>query len=298
MKTILVPVDFSECSANAAKVACSLAKKTGASIKLIHVYERPYYGVAAEYFDMQADVKLADWIAIQMAEFKGAYFEGVEVNEFVFPDRAIWNLFDDEALNDIALVVIGTHGASGAREVFIGSNTEKVVRKSPVPVLAIHEGVDEFAPKDIVFASNFYQENKYAFQKLVKFAKFFDATIHLLRVNSPNSFESTSNARKLMQDYADEFKLEKYTINLYSEYFLETGIHEFAKEVNAGLIAIGTHGRNWLGHLMYGSMAEDVVNHETFPIMTIKIEDVPDKERTTFKKSIVTKNENISIDKN
>ncbi len=85
---------------------------------------------------------------------------------------------------------MGSHGSSGFEEMFIGSNAEKVVRFSKVPVLVIKNETPEFKADKFVFASDFGAENKNSFNKLVEFAKIFNSHMNLVMINTPNSFKS------------------------------------------------------------------------------------------------------------
>ena len=78
-----------------------------------------------------------------------------------------------------------------------------------------------------------------------------------------------------MEDFVKKFKLSNYTINIYNSRNIEKGITDFSDEVNADLIAIETHGRIGIAHLINGSLAEDVANHIDRPILSIKIQEKP-----------------------
>ena len=92
---------------------------------------------------------------------------------------------------------------------FIGSNAEKIVRNSDVPVLIIKKEENDFQVNDFVFASDFAEEIKKPFQKVVDFANKFDATLHLAMINTPNNFKSTSFAEEIMKKELDYMGNEK-----------------------------------------------------------------------------------------
>ena len=75
---------------------------------------------------------------------------------------------------------MGSHGANGFKELFIGSNTEKVVRTANIPVLVIKNEHTDFNIKDFVFATDFGEESRWSFTQAQKFAKAMDAKMHLL----------------------------------------------------------------------------------------------------------------------
>ncbi len=74
-----------------------------------------------------------------------------------------------------------------------------------------------------------------------------------------------------MRDFVANFDIENYSTHIYNDINIETGIINFAKNVQADLIGICTHGRTGLAHFFNGSIGEDVVNNTTNPVITFKI---------------------------
>jgi hypothetical protein len=155
---------------------------------------------------------------------------------------------------------------------FIGSNTEKVVRSSNIPVLVIKREEADFNAGNFVFASDFSDEIKKPFAKVVDFANNFNAKMHLVYINTPNDFRSTHAAEKLMRNFVSGFNLNNgYTTHIYNDVNVEKGVLHFANSVNADLIGMCTHGRKGLAHFFNGSISEDMVNHSARPVITFKI---------------------------
>ena len=76
-----------------------------------------------------------------------------------------------------------------------------------------------------------------------------------------------------MNDFVQRYQLKDYTLNTYNSRNTEEGIINFSEGINAHLIAMGTHGRTGIAHLISGSVAEDVVNHSNIQVITFKIEE-------------------------
>jgi nucleotide-binding universal stress UspA family protein len=170
--------------------------------------------------------------------------------------------------NKIDLVIMGTHGASGIKEFLIGSNTEKIVRMVEVPVIAVKKPVKQI--KHIVFPNVLSREQEDLTMKVKSLQNFFGATLNLVYINTPALFKRDAETREAMRSFAKRYMLKDYTINIYNDISEEEGITNFAKEIKADLVAMGTHGRRGISHLMMGSVAEDVVNHIDCPIWTYK----------------------------
>lgn len=274
MKTILVPTDFSDHALYALKVAASIAKKVNAKIKLVYVNNLPL----DEYTDNQYYTKFYKQ-AIALAEGKLNKLVGMDflketkVSKHIVTNILMWELVKDDKYKDADLIVIGSHGKSGFQNAFIGSNTEKVVRMADNPVLTIKNEHKDFKIKSMVFASDFHDESYTVFKKIQFFADLYKVRVNLLKVITSKNFEPTSVSRKLMEDFAKKFKLKDFLINIYNATSIEKGIIDFSDEINANLIAIETHGRTGMAHLINGSLAEDIANHINRPVLSIKMEE-------------------------
>lgn len=274
MKKILIPTDFSDHAEYALKVAAQIAKKNNGEIILLHMLELPHQASDAVgtghdipelmFFKNAAIRKLEDLMDED-------YLDGIKVSEVIQFELAFDGILNISKKNNVDLIVMGSHGASGYKEMFIGSNAEKVVRNSDVPVLIIKKEQENFDVKDFVFASDFSNEIKGPFQKAVDFANKFDATLHLVMVNTPNNFKPTSASEEIMKNFAADFTINKFDTHIYNETNVEKGILNFANSINADLIGMSTHGRKGLSHFFNGSISEDLVNHASRPVVTFKI---------------------------
>lgn len=274
MKKILIPTDFSKHAEYALKVAAQIARKNNGEIILLHMLELPNQasdaigGGAAipeiMFFKNAAIKKLEDLMDED-------YLEGIKVSEVVQFELAFDGILKISKVNEVDLIVMGSHGASGYKEMFIGSNAEKVVRNSEVPVLIIKAEEDNFEVNDFVFASDFSDEIKKPFEKVVEFANKFDATLHLAMINTPNNFKPTSLSNQIMDEFVANFKVNKFETHIYNESNVEKGILNFANSIDADLIGMSTHGRKGLSHFFNGSISEDLVNHSSRPVVTFKI---------------------------
>jgi len=286
MKKILVPTDFSEQAGFALDLALGIARKNDAEIILLNVLDIPggaAFTAGNTGFDMgtapgysaQMDhvyvVQLHDKTKERLEKIvREERFKGVNIRYKLQIGNPYSSIAEEIAENDVNLVVMGTTGASGVRELLIGSNTEKVVRLAKCPVLTIKEKVDVDSIKDIAFASDFSDRQQNVATELKKLQKLFNARLHLVKINTPSAFETTRQIRKDIEDFAERYQLENYTVNIYCDKLEEEGIIYFADDIDADLIALATHGRSGIMHLLSGSIAEDVVNHSRRAVWTYR----------------------------
>ena len=274
MKKILVPTDFSEQAENALKVAVQLAKKYDSEIYLLHMLELPMQDFdvmntpsvlpEAMFFMKLAQQRFETMLAQD-------YLKGVKVHDIVKNYPSFSGIIDTCHEHGVDLIVMGSYGATGFKEMFVGSNAEKVVRTSDIPVLVIKSNHAEFSIDRFVFASDFKKDNKDTYRQAIEFAKAFGAKMYLLMVNTANNFISTSEANKRIHEFIKDYDFKDYSIHIYNDETVEIGVLNFAKEIDADLIGISTHGRQGIAHFFNGSIGEDVVNHAKRPVITFKI---------------------------
>ncbi|MDX6183512.1 universal stress protein [Flavobacterium sp. Fl-77] len=274
MKRILVPTDFSKHAEDALKVAAQIAKKNDAEIVILHILELPSQmndailggaSIPETMLFMKKANETLDEIASK------TFLDGIPVTEIAKIDKPIHGITQISKEHNIDLIVMGSHGSSGLEELLIGSNTEKVVRNSDIPVLVIKKDIANFDPKNVVFASDFTEETKKPFEKLLKFTKLFNTKLHLVMICTPNSFKPTHVAEKAMNDFVSEFNLTNYSTQIYNDTNIEKGILNFSNSINADIIGMSTHGRTGFAHFFNGSISEGLVNHAVRPVITVKI---------------------------
>lgn len=275
MKKILVPIDFSKQAEYAAQVAAKIAEQTNSELHLLHMLELPTdvidpsnYGTADNSPSTLMFMKRAQEKFEKLT--KRYFLRNVKVVKSVFFHETFDGIIKESKKQNVDLIVMGSQGVSGFEEMFIGSNTEKVVRRSDVPVLVVKNEIEDFKLNDIVFASNFNEDAKSTFKKVVSFAKIFNAKIHLLKINTAQNFEPTIASQIKIDAYIKDVEIENYTVNIHNDVSVEMGILNFAKYIDSDLIALNTHGRKGLMGFFNGSISKDISNHSMRPVITFK----------------------------
>ena len=278
MKKILVPIDFSKPSLLAVDTAADIARKAGAELILLHVVEEAVgnsmnvEGQVTEGGDWQErlfTMKLIEKAKKQLAKvLEDPKLEGVKVRTELRLGSPYHGMNAMVTERKVDLVVMGTAGHSDLEHMIIGSNTEKVVRMSHCPVLTLHNKPLNKDFKDIVYATSMSKDEE-VFSKIVRRTQqLYEATVHLVRINTPGNFQRDTVVKKYMTDFAKKLQLKNFTINVFNDVTEEEGIIYFAESINADLIAMATHGRTGFAHVLAGSIAEDVVRHSKRPVLT------------------------------
>lgn len=272
MKNILVPTDFSPQAEYALKIAAQLAKKYDANIHLLHMLELPLHLSSIDSGQLPEAVFFMKLAHQKFEKFMDKpYLKDIDVHEVVEPYKTHDGITHAIEKNKIDFIVMGSSGASGMKEMFIGSNTEKVVRTSTVPVLVIKDELKTFTLDNLVYACSFESDAYDSYSRAVDFANSFDAKMHLLFVNTPNLFTTTNDSQDRMNAFINKTKPKDYSLNIYNDDTVEHGILNFSRTIDADAIGISTHGRKGLNHFFNGSIGEDVANHAIRPVITFKM---------------------------
>ncbi len=281
MKTIIVPTDFSAAAKAAVKLATNLANQFNSTIILLHVIEgieEGSFNVEGEaastiswedkLFTMKLIEKSRKLLNQATSDILETGVKAVGVLRIGNPFHGIESVITEQKAD---VVIMGTRGSSGIEEVLVGSNTEKVVRRSTCPVISVNQFNKIESINSIVWATSLKNEDLDVPTVVRKLMDLNGVTVHLVRVNTPGLFIADTFVRNKLEMFARKLKLKKYTVNVINDFNEEDGIRAFAAQAKADLIALSTHGRRGLDHFLSGSVAEDVVNHSNRPVMTYLI---------------------------
>ena len=283
MIKVLVPYDFSQTANYALNFALSLsANYSGIEITVLHIIETPVAtGMGTmgggldsipEFENQIYFMELIEMRKRQLKEIHEKYAgSSINLNTKLVLGSVFKGISESISEQNPDLIVMGSKGASGLEEVIIGSNTEKVVRTASCPVITIKEETDVSKMKKIVFASDFRESDENVANRFKRIQSVFNAQFYFVIVNTPGNFETTRESMNRIRTFVQKHHFENIKAEVYNSLSEESGIIEFADDIDADLIAMTTHGRTGLLHLITGSIAEDVVNHSKRPVWTYRV---------------------------
>lgn len=277
MKKILVPCDFSDAAREAYTFACQIASVSDGEVMALYVLEFPFnreqpYHMASYADDLQGLFEALQKSAHKSFEkMKNSHPEEVKVSFHVRQGTVVNTVVDFIREHHIDLVIMGTVGHSKWQGWFVGNHTEKVVRFSPVPVISLKKAPTVAEIRHVVLPTDTTSISEEWIVRAKALQAFFNATLHVLIVNTPVKFITDNKARKQLQAFADKYQLEKVTLNVRNDLHVPEGIIHFSLEINAQMIAMPTHGRKGLEYLFSGSVAGQVVNDMVVPVWTYSL---------------------------
>lgn len=268
-KVIIAAVDFSDGSLSALKYAVRVANAITANILMVWVEKlKSSKSVYSDAYDprLEAKKRFEDIIEKYSDEFTGGKFM------YKIRDGKVHKEIVNQAkYHDAHLIVAGTHGSSGFEEFWIGSNAYKIVTYAPCPVITIRR--DEAVDKNIdsiVLPLDSSRQTRQKVPFTATLAKALGAKINLLSLYS----SKTETIRDLVDRYTSQTKeyLEERDIphQVFSRESknLTVSAIEFAKEIEADLIAIMTEQETSASNLLLGPYAQQMVNHSPVPVLS------------------------------
>ncbi len=276
MKNILVPTDFSENCTKAAHFGIKMAKLYNTEIHFLHLMTTPVNWVKLSKINEERYPDTVKQIGMAKAKLRElermAEHQGLECRTFLQFDSGEKDILEHSGHFHHDFIVTGSSGTKGGVREITGSNVEKIVRKSDVPVIVVKDQEISFPFKGIVFVSDFQEDVSDAFKHVISIAEKCETNIHLLRINTETDFNSIEQGLNPIKDFLKKFPdLDNYSMNVYNEPAVETGINNFLEYKDADLIAMCTHGRTGFLSLFSKSIAEGVTNHSELPVMIIKV---------------------------
>ena len=274
MKNILVPTDFSLCANQAADAAVLLAKRFDAIVHLVTCLDLPLRWRSMSEKEQkkhplaQEDICRTEWIM----EKKSKEYNDVRMVTGWEDSNLVKNIGDYVRQHEIDLIVMGSHGASGKNELFIGSITQKVVRMVHCPVLIVKNPLQKTDFQRVVFASNFQTDELPPFELFLDFIKPFSPEIHLVSIRASAFQESNKTMRVAMQPFKKLCEPLLCKAHIFKYFTVSGGIQAFANKIGADLVVVSNHHRHPLKRMLSGSNVEMLVNHADAPVLTIDFE--------------------------
>lgn len=192
INSILFPTDFSDNAQHALPFALKIAKKTGATIHILHSIEEPYdFAPLAQEIKEGVTNKVKKLFAeLQQEINEDETYSDIPIKTHIQTGRAINAIVEADQSFDSDLIVMGTKGRTGLKKILFGSTTAEVVQESKIPVLAIPAHSDATDFSQILFNTDYHDGDLEALQYVVKLAKFFKSKIKVFHTTLESNLKT------------------------------------------------------------------------------------------------------------
>ena len=276
MKKILLPTDFSEISINAIQYATKLFADIPCRFFVLNVYRIPY--LANEEL-MDQNISQLSAMEEEMHEASKEGMEKIlehlpENKNHIFETISDYNLFSlavHQAVEEkkIELIIMGTKGATGAREIFMGSNTADVIMRNACNVIAVPENHSFKPPKELLFPTDFrINHDLKDLSPLINLAEMNDSVIRIVHFSDSNDLDEIQEQNKRNLDaYLDKIPHEYYTLSVSD---FEEGLNCFTQSRgNIDMIVIIGRHYGFFERLFFKPKIKALSFHSRIPLFVI-----------------------------
>lgn len=276
MQKILVPTDFSDNALKAIMYASEIAQKSGAVIYLLHAIE-PTINMVNPQADLYRDEVVqekSEQLQLSQKVVTDNY-PGIEIDIELSRGAIIPSILDFAEREKMDLIVMGTTGASGLKEFFMGSVTAGVIGKTKIPVLAIPACYEMEEPDTILLTTNQFEKNKNILDKVVAISKLFSAEIHVVvfkDIDGDENAEFIYNEEQLnhyLKFLKETFPEVIFRGELLEGKNFEINIDWYCNKNGVDLIAMITYPKSVLEKVFRKSVTKKMAFHSTIPILAI-----------------------------
>lgn len=276
MKNILLPTDFSDNAFNAIEYAVQLFKDEACEFTLLHTYS-PAIVSAHALTDSYSALNLQK-MAQENAERKLTQIQEKIISRFenkkhTFNIRASFNTFIQEMKNCIEeeridMVIMGTQGATGLKEIFLGSQTMYAIKKMKCPVLAVPADFNFEKPKEILFPTDFkvHKDNRYL-DLIANICRMHISRLHILNAyyGTPLSMEQEGTKEFLDVFFGDNAHL----FHIAENTDVIGAVEQFQQKHKINLLIMVHNKHNLFENILFKPVINQVAYHTNVPFLVI-----------------------------
>ncbi len=274
MTKILVPIDFSDNSLNALEFGIQIANRLKAELKILHVKTKKIeYRYSKKETELMLSDNVAEWLHEIVEKNKEKYLvPGGKFDYKVREGNVIKEVTNQAKYDDTTLIVIGTHGASGFEDKWIGSNAYRLVHNATVPVLTVRPERKWRSISKIVLPISFSKPSRQKVPAVVGMAKLFNAKIFVVGLKEPGYNILRSRVSSFVKQTVrfinknTDLSVESRILSGKSKSEL---LLDYISEVDADVIATNIlHTSNPLENLIK-PFANQLINESDCPVLAV-----------------------------
>jgi len=278
MKKLLCPIDFSEVSLNALEFAVAIGEKENSAMMLLNIFTRSDFNkilksenLNEEYEELLeiAESKLA---AISTEILKESKKNGLQSCEYVLKSGKIVDVLGGLAEKEkYDLIVMGTTGHSAYEKKYLGGKAEKIIEHTHCSVLCIPENSNFHGISNIVYATDYQEEDKLAIQQLISFADVIDAKLEVLHVSHHDDVIDKAIFEEFKAELVRFVKNKDVLFNRVVFKQVAQGLNDYMKDEKADLLVLLNKKRNFLKSLFHKSLTQHLNKFTDYPLMILKL---------------------------
>lgn len=271
---ILIPTDFSVQAEFAYLMVKKLEEKTSIDIHFLHVLNVPDTVSMDSRGDIQTCGEIDVNFIVQQKEIAERKLDNLKVlygnhiNVHLVFGKTTDTILDFSNSNSFDLIVMGTKGATGIKEILSGSEAQIIARRSKIPLLSLMCDRSDLQIQNVLLVHNFTNPKEEGMGLMHKLIKAFNTKVHLLQITSGKVESELEMVELDMKHFAELNDIVNYECHLINDKDVENGVVHYNQMNNMDIICIGTHGK---GGLFHQSATEKLINHLFKPIISFHL---------------------------
>ncbi len=274
---LLVPTDFSKNAQKGVEFATNMAKKSGSEVVLLHAHQIINTDSASrrllfEEYNLSVARKLNEELKVQKRKVAMAN-PGITVSAELYSNEVKSSIVDASETLGSDLIVMGTQGASGLKNFFMGSVTAKVIGRATVPVLAVPRLYKWKDPENILLATNNFETHPEILDTIFKLVDLFKANLHVIVFTDADSPEPEEYYKKSLDDYHKFLERIKKNIPITSAHLkgieFEDAVQQYINDHSIDMLAMITYKRNFLENIFHRSATKNMAYRTRIPLLAI-----------------------------
>lgn len=275
MKTILYATDYSKNSIAALKYAKKLSTKVGAYLVVTHVFGYPIVAEGA-FIEHMPDIrkqnlkthraKLKEFCQQNLDDqWNAKHIKIAPVEDLTILDGILAIAADWRA----ELIIVGAKGESALQDVLLGTTTKRLLKKAACPILAIPSEARFTAPKTIVYATDFEQEDVYAIRKTVELAERFKSKIKVVHISTKKEYAGEIQMEWFKNALAEKVTYEHLDFKMFFSEDIFESLRSYLEEVGADLVVMlerEKHG--FLKKLLHRDLVKKMHSYGEIPLLS------------------------------
>ncbi len=288
-RKILVPIDFSVPSLNAARFAIYLASKYGSEVKLLHVFNSPLVDMIpfTDAASIQIDIDISYNVLRKSAKEKLIKFyddlkvfakqidlSNVKIGYALIEGYAAYGIVEMSQRYKPGIIVMGTKGEGYRSTELVGSVATEVSNETQIPLLVIPEaavmkGIDDV--KNVLYTTNFDACDYKAIRKLVSITSAFKVNLHCIHVSNESDISMQQAKMNSLKTYFKEINPRlKVECTLVKGDNVVNAFKNYIHENNINLIALTSHKRNIIYNILNPSVTKKMLYQSDVPVLLFR----------------------------
>ena len=274
MKKILFPTDFSETATNAFVHALELAKIVKGELILLHSFELHLvdnvfypenYKETFDTLELSKFEQFKDELPKLRAIADEQNLSHINMTHCLMHGNLLHNIEESIETDKIDFVVMGTSGATGWKEMFVGTNTGEVITAVNVPILSVPVDAKFEKIETIGFTTRFREKDKSALKQVISIAKKTNAKVKCLYVKT----KETDNTEATFADWKNHFKNDPVSFFILPSEDVKETILDFIRFQGIDVLAMITYKRNFFEALFNSSLSQKMSYNCNIPILVL-----------------------------